>query len=86
MHVGEPSDQWLLASHMYVRCGFEMPQMARVGVMVYRQNVENASFVLVNRLCVRYSYTSNDFFVKYSDAVVSIPDMTAWHSGLLYDC
>ena len=34
MHLGKPSNQWLLASHMHGRRGFETPQPARVDVMV----------------------------------------------------
>ena len=48
MHVGKPSNQWLLTSHMHGRRGFEMLRLAGADVMVHCRNVKNASFVLVN--------------------------------------
>ena len=40
MHVGKPSCQWLLTSHVHGRRGFEMPQPAAVDVMVHYQDVK----------------------------------------------
>ena len=61
MHVGKPSDRWSLTSHMHGRCVFEMPQPARVGVVVYQQRVKDASFALVNFLRVFL----NGFWLMY---------------------
>ena len=52
MHVGKPSDQWLLTSHTHGGNSFEMSRLVRLGIMVYLQNTKTCSFTLVNSVCL----------------------------------
>ena len=48
MHVRKPFGQRPLKSNMHERRRSRLPRPAAADVMVYRKNVENASYVLVN--------------------------------------
>ena len=48
MHVRKPFGQRPLTSNMHVQRRSGLPRPATADVMVYRNNVENTSYVLVN--------------------------------------
>ena len=50
MHVEKQSLQPTLKRHMHGRHALEMLQPARVDVMVERENIENAKYLLLNYL------------------------------------
>ena len=71
MHVGKPSDHWSLTSHMHGCCGFKMPRPAAANVMIHRQNVKNASFVLVHFYKFFSGFWPRDRIARYVETKVS---------------